>query len=131
MPSFTELAWILEALKLLRRFAPLVERFIAGDRQAFGSAIEPFGAEVRQIVGDSQARLEAQINDLRKQTQEQHLKLNQLQEQVGRVQQDCEHALELARESGRQLAALGKWVKMTAAFAILSSLLAMTLLLRR
>lgn len=130
MPLLSEAAWIWEALKLLLRFAPHAEKFITR-RVASRPEIDGTGAEIYQQLAGTQASLEAQLNDLRRQAQEQNLKLNQIHDEMCGLQQQLEASLTLVRETRREIAALGLWLWVTAGTSLLIAILVLILLFLR
>ena len=110
MPFLSEFAWILQAFRLLRRFAPLLERVVLGDRPALPPGARESNTALSDQIADTHALLEARLNDLRKQAQEQNLKLNQIQDDLHGLQNQLDASLTLLRETKREIAALLPWL---------------------
>ncbi len=131
MPLLSELAWIWEGIKLLRRLAPVVERFVTGVQPGLRLEDGVSEADVRDQIAHAHAGLEARLNDLRKQEQEQNLKLNQVQEEIRGLQQQLEASLTLLRETSRQIATLWIWLRITASLLAAVLVFVLILLFRR
>ena len=130
MPTLSEIGWIWEGVKLLLRFAPAAEKLVT-NRLSAGVDSSQTEIQLFEQFQETQADLEAQLNDLRKQSQEQNLKLNQIQVEIHGLQQQLEVSLTHIREARNDLARLWFWVRVTAGSSLLTAVLLILLFILR
>ena len=131
MPLLSELGWIWEVVKLLGRFAPLADRLAPhANPQLPLVAIDALDQEIQEQLMTLRGRLEAPMNDLRKQVQEQNLKLHQIEEELHGLQHELGSTLKLAREIKEEMSVLRLWLFVALGTSTLTAILVLVLLLR-
>jgi len=131
MPLLLELGWILEVIKLLGRFAPLADRLVShAPKELPPPTIDALDAELQDQISILRNRFEAPMNDLRKQVQEQNLKLHQIQQDLHNLHAEVSNAQKLAQEIKHELATFRLLLLITLSTAGVSVILVLFLLLR-